>query len=107
MMPTPKKVRRQIDEFNQEEGSQASYVYDVTMTYFCYLVWEMVFPDDLRESNPGSFKFMAMAQAWKAKGSLLAPPVSNGNSSMIRKTEDDGEDEEDEASSNGDAMETS
>ena len=65
----------------------------------------MVFPDDLRESNPGSFKFMKMAQAWKAKGSLLMPPAVNGSSSGVSKADDQMDEEEggqDEASSNGD-----
>ncbi|KAF8585656.1 pre-mRNA-splicing factor CLF1 [Ramaria rubella] len=80
MMPTPKKVRKQVDEFNQEE------------------VWEMVFPDDLRDSNPQTFKFLQMAQAWKAKGSLLAPaqaPMPNGGTPAM----DDYD--RDDASSNG------
>jgi len=42
-------------------------------------VWEMVFPDDLRESNPGTFKFLQMAQAWRAQGSsILRPSPSSG-----------------------------
>lgn len=65
----------------------------------------MVFPDDLRESNPGTFKFLQMAQAWKAKGSLLAPPPSavSGNSEVSRTEENANQDgDQDEASSDGD-----
>ncbi|TFK22117.1 pre-mRNA-splicing factor CLF1 [Coprinopsis marcescibilis] len=29
--------------------------------------WELVFPDDERENNPASFKFLQMAQAWRQK----------------------------------------
>jgi len=38
----------------------------------------MIIPDDLQEANPGTFKFLQMAQAWKPKGvSILqtAPTV--------------------------------
>ncbi|TFY58476.1 hypothetical protein EVJ58_g6398 [Rhodofomes roseus] len=31
------------------------------------LVWDMVFPDDERESNPTSFQFLQMAHLWKKK----------------------------------------
>ena len=31
------------------------------------LVWDMVFPDDERESNPTSFQFLQMAHQWKKK----------------------------------------
>ncbi|KAF8513591.1 protein prenylyltransferase [Hysterangium stoloniferum] len=83
LMPTPKKVRRQIDEYNQEE------------------VWEMVFPDDLRESNPSTFKFLQMAQAWKSKGSILFPPAAAAAPEPARGLNED-RDEDDAASSTGD-----
>lgn len=75
------------------------------LTLWNYVVWEKVFPDDLRESNPGSFKFMEMAQAWKAKGSLLSLPVANGKSSETHESGhkvDQEVENQDESSSDGD-----
>ena len=38
--------------------------------------WDLVFPDDEREANPTSFKFLQMAQAWAAQ-------KNGGNSSLL------------------------
>lgn len=66
----------------------------------------MVFPDDLRESNPGTYKFLQMAQAWRAQGSsILRPAVSSAPSRPSESEnvamDDDEQDEQDEASSSG------
>ncbi|EPQ50333.1 hypothetical protein GLOTRDRAFT_12627, partial [Gloeophyllum trabeum ATCC 11539] len=58
MMPIATKKRRMDNETGQMEE-----------------VWEMVFPDDEREANPTSFKFLQRAHAWKsaqAKGGATA-----------------------------------
>jgi crooked neck len=31
------------------------------------LDWDLVFPDDEKERNPGTFKLLQLAHAWKAK----------------------------------------
>jgi crooked neck len=71
--------------------------------------WDMVFPDDERESNAASFKFLEMAHKWKQTQAAArvsnAPPVPpnkeptnlNENSKNSVRPE-----ESDEAASSGD-----
>ena len=43
---------------------------DLFYSLLDYVVWDMAFPDDERESNPASFKFLEMAHKWaRAAGS--------------------------------------
>ncbi|KAL5514901.1 CLF1 [Sanghuangporus baumii] len=49
MMPIVSRKRRKVDELGD------------TMEEY----WDMVFPDDEREANPASFKFLEMAHKWK------------------------------------------
>ncbi|KZT22885.1 protein prenylyltransferase [Neolentinus lepideus HHB14362 ss-1] len=82
MMPIATKKRRVDDETGQMEE-----------------VWEMVFPDDEREANPTSFKFLQRAHAWKTQQAKQAssgavkpapaPTVSSGGAS--NRDESDGE----------------
>lgn len=58
------------------------------------VVWEKVFPDDLRESNPGGFKFLQMAHAWKAKSASI---LQTTTAPAVQKQQN--EDDEDAASS--------
>ncbi|KIJ37089.1 hypothetical protein M422DRAFT_33945 [Sphaerobolus stellatus SS14] len=89
MLPTAKKVRKQIDEYNQEE------------------VWEEIFPDDLREANPSTFKFMQMAQAWKSKGASILQTASTFTAATsstkedTQRNQDNDDDDDDAASSSG------
>ncbi|KAG0143201.1 hypothetical protein CROQUDRAFT_109388 [Cronartium quercuum f. sp. fusiforme G11] len=50
MMPKPMRRWRKIDE----TGDKEEY-------------WDLVFPDDEKERNPGTFKLLQLAHAWKAK----------------------------------------
>ncbi|KAH7104467.1 pre-mRNA-splicing factor CLF1 [Auriculariales sp. MPI-PUGE-AT-0066] len=69
--------------------------------------WDIVFPDDEREANPASFKFLQMAHAWKtaqARGGKMpampnftraaepAPPPADGEDTTMEDAE--GSDEE-------------
>jgi len=81
------------------------------------LDWDMVFPDDERESNPTSFQFLQMAHAWKKSqasksketptdtsqrdaGERVVGTSANGSGSHARKQSDDAT--SDVASSHGD-----
>lgn len=107
MMPTIKAIHKKIDEYNMEEGT---YIDRFAFSFFltCCQVLDMVFPDDLRESNPSAFKFLQMAQAWKSKGSLFAPvpqptvPQSDHESasSDAEMEDEDGERREDNDNEN-------
>lgn len=74
-----------------------------------YEVLDLVFPDDLRESNPSAFKFLKMAQAWKAKGSLFQAPAQTVSSTNDRESaassdaemEDDDDEDKDEDEGEG------
>lgn len=62
MMPKPMRKWRKIDETGEKEE-----------------YWDLVFPDDEKERNPGTFKLLQMAHAWKAKQqeSSVPPPAIN------------------------------
>ncbi|KAJ7709731.1 hypothetical protein B0H17DRAFT_999105 [Mycena rosella] len=67
--------------------------------------WDMVFPDDEREANPTSFKFLQSALAWKnaqAKGTG-GPTILSGFTAASSAKEDDAH--SDVASSHGDESE--
>ena len=72
--------------------------------------WDMVFPDDEREANPASFKFLEMAHKWKR---AQATGGANANTLLASKpaapppvpskpaiADDDNDDDSDMASSN-------
>ncbi|EJD55187.1 pre-mRNA-splicing factor CLF1 [Auricularia subglabra TFB-10046 SS5] len=76
--------------------------------------WDIVFPDDEREANPASFKFLQMAHMWKQKQATggkalplpsfikaaekeVSPEVQNGHGRDVEMREDD----DDAASSGG------
>lgn len=84
MMPTLKAIHRKIDEYNMEEGMCISAFSAHFLTF--YKVLDLVFPDDLRESNPSAFKFLKMAQAWKAKGSLFQAPAQTTLSTTVHES---------------------
>jgi crooked neck len=68
MMPVRGKKRHVDPETGQMvEGSFCSFMslHFNTFIYLLLLDVEWVFADDERESNPTTFKFMAMAHAWK------------------------------------------
>ncbi|KAJ8081873.1 NineTeen Complex (NTC) component [Marasmius tenuissimus] len=71
MMPVVSK-RRKVD---QETGQTVED-------------WDLVFPDDERESNPTSFKFLQMAHAWKSaqKSGATAGSSSSGIPSSLSST---------------------
>ncbi|PLW18900.1 hypothetical protein PCASD_22035 [Puccinia coronata f. sp. avenae] len=50
MMPKPMRRWRKLDD----TGDKEEY-------------WDLVFPDDEKERNPGTFKLLQLAHAWKAK----------------------------------------
>lgn len=108
MMPIQAKVRH----VDQETGQMVEGMYfslfstrnplSRTSTHRAYLFldWDFVFPDDEREANPTSFKFMQMAHAWKQaqarSGAGGAPP---GFAASSAQNDDDDEDDEEESSS--------
>lgn len=64
--------------------------------------WDIVFPDDEREANPASFKFLEMAHKWKrmqasgagassALAGVTATSEANGNSAAAgtKQTQDE------------------
>lgn len=61
----------------------------------------MVFPDDEREANPATFKFLAMAHKWKMQQQSGADSQStfDGFARGTDFDEDDDEDDQDDASS--------
>lgn len=95
MMPTVGK-KRQMD---QETGQMVED-------------WELVFPDDERENNPTSFKFLQMAHMWKqqqaAKAKEAKPAMSGfvaASKSETQDKEDEGKMDEDEEASSGEDSE--
>ncbi|KAH8112430.1 pre-mRNA-splicing factor CLF1 [Phellopilus nigrolimitatus] len=91
MMPIVSRKQRKVDEFgdNLEE------------------YWDMVFPDDEREANPASFKFLEMAHKWKrmqAAGtgsSLLAAAKTAVPASRLSPPKEGEDSDEEMASSTG------
>jgi crooked neck len=68
--------------------------------------WELVFPDDERENNPSSFKFLQMAHMWKQQQAQKAKEAKSGLSGFVaasksarNEDEDDKRTDDDEASS--------
>lgn len=68
MMPIVSRKQRKVDELGDNleecELTNASYGTDAYVIH-CIADWDMVFPDDEREANPASFKFLEMAHKWK------------------------------------------
>ncbi|KIL71370.1 hypothetical protein M378DRAFT_114458 [Amanita muscaria Koide BX008] len=70
--------------------------------------WDLVFPDDEREANPTSFKFLQMAQAWAAQkngsagSSLLSGLVAQASKSKKQEKRDVDSNMSDLASSGSD-----
>ncbi|CCM05419.1 uncharacterized protein FIBRA_07636 [Fibroporia radiculosa] len=52
------------------------------------LDWDMVFPDDERESNPTSFQFLQMAHAWKKAQAAKGKEKAFGSESLPQLPED-------------------
>ena len=53
----------------------------MALIWITELVWDMVFPDDERESNPTSFQFLQMAHQWKKKQAEKAKSGASEDSS--------------------------
>ena len=49
--------------------------------------WDMVFPDDEREANPASFKFLEMAHKWKRMQQTAASSNDKNAMSLASNTE--------------------
>ena len=66
MMPVRGKKRHVDQETGQMvEGSSSPFSHCPVTQIYLFSDVEWVFADDERESNPTTFKFMAMAHAWK------------------------------------------
>ncbi|EJD01987.1 pre-mRNA-splicing factor CLF1 [Fomitiporia mediterranea MF3/22] len=66
MMPIVSRKRRKVDELGD------------TMEEY----WDMVFPDDEREANPASFKFLEMAHKWKRMQASGGSGTNTGEPSL-------------------------
>ena len=60
-----------------------------------FIVWAWKFDDDIQEENPGAFKFLQMARAWKASSGKGAGP-SSAAPVTDRMDADESDEDEDE-----------
>ena len=104
------KKRRVVDEVEEECTSQRHHDTTFHGILTNFVDWDMAFPDDEREANPASFKFLEMAHKWKRAqasggGGLLAGLSSSGPDQSTTETssatqqnarngDDDGSDED-------------
>ena len=65
MMPIVSRKRRTVDDAGDMVEECKSNCRDKAHVTDIHLDWDMVFPDDEREANPASFKFLEMAHKWK------------------------------------------
>ena len=65
MMPIVSRKRRTVDDAGDMVEECKSDSRDKAHISDIYSDWDMVFPDDEREANPASFKFLEMAHKWK------------------------------------------
>ena len=65
MMPIVSRKRRTVDDAGDMVEECKLNCRDKTHISDIYVDWDMVFPDDEREANPASFKFLEMAHKWK------------------------------------------
>ena len=117
MMPIVSRKRRTVDDAgDMVEECKLDCRDKAHVTDIC-LDWDMVFPDDEREANPASFKFLEMAHKWKqmqaAKGgsggggglgAMLAAASKSASVSAAAETREqqDKSDEEMASSDDGD-----
>lgn len=68
--PIVAKKRRVVDDVEEECMCPCliSIVEDKLTDTPNTIDWDMAFPDDEREANPASFKFLEMAHKWKSAG---------------------------------------
>ncbi len=76
--------------------------YTWSSIYRCLLEHVFIFPDDEKESNPTSFKFLQMAHAWKEAQKKKEMEVASApiiTSTREDEAMDDDEDDNDRSSS--------